>query len=230
MRIFLLVAAAAAISTAGSLAFLGIPPFAFPATKSENLSRPPVPRATIAIAGKMIAHGDWFDGIGDGFWRDFREKPYRAGEPPFTRRKAFRTVPRDGADYQFMLDRDEESVAHPAEPPTALRTVCVRLCDGYYWPISYATGSDRLAHDARQCEKSCPSRARLFLHRNPGQGVDDMADLDGRPYRKLPTAYLYRTQYIADCTCRGHPWEEQSLARHRAYAEAVKSKTGSKAR
>lgn len=124
MRIFLLVAAAA-ISTAGSLAVLGIPPIAFPATKSENISRPPIPRATIAIAGKMIAHADWFDAIGDGLWRDLREKSYRAAEPPFTRRKAFRTVPRDEVDYQLMLDRDEEFSGAPNAASDSF-TYCLR--------------------------------------------------------------------------------------------------------
>jgi hypothetical protein len=60
------------------------------------------------------------------------------------------------------------------------------------------------------------------VHRNPGQDVDDMVDLDGRPYRSLPTAFLHRAQYVADCTCRGNPWDEAAVARHRAYVEAAK--------
>jgi len=55
-----------------------------------------------------------------------------------------------------------------------------------------------------------------------------MVDLDGRPYSSLPTALLHRTKYVADCTCRGLPWEKDALARHRGYAAAAKQKTASK--
>ena len=108
------------------------------------------------------------------------------------------------------------------------RTLCVRLCDGFYFPVSYSTRRERFAGDANQCEQRCPGRSRLFVHRNPGEDVDKMVALDGRPYSSLPTAFLHRAQYVKDCTCGGLPWEEDAHARHRAYAEAAKSKIGGK--
>jgi hypothetical protein len=83
------------------------------------------------------------------------------------------------------------------------KTLCVRLCDGFYFPISYSTLRARFAGDAKQCEQRCPGRSRLFVHRNPGEDVDKMVALDGRPYSSLPTAFLHRTQYVKDCTCGG---------------------------
>ncbi len=45
------------------------------------------------------------------------------------------------------------------------------------------------------------------------------------PYKKLSTAYLFRTKYDAQCKCQPHPWEEASRDRHRLYAlEAAKLK------
>jgi hypothetical protein len=99
------------------------------------------------------------------------------------------------------------------------RTLCVRLCDGFYFPVSDSTRRERLSGDAKQCEQRCPSRSRLFVHRNPGENTDDMVDLQGHPYRTLPTALLYQTKYVTDCTCQGNPWDEAALARHRTYAE-----------
>jgi hypothetical protein len=99
------------------------------------------------------------------------------------------------------------------------RTLCVRHCDGFYFPVSDSTRRERLSGDAKQCEQRCPSRSRLFVHRNPGENTDDMVDLQGHPYRTLPTALLYQTKYVADCTCQGNPWDEAALARHRTYAE-----------
>lgn len=104
------------------------------------------------------------------------------------------------------------------------RTLCVRLCDGFSFPISFSTTRDRFGRDARRCEQSC-TRSRLFVHRSQGEDAEQMVDLEGRPYRELPTAFLHRTAYVTNCTCRGNPWGEEALARHRAYAEAAKGNT-----
>lgn len=103
------------------------------------------------------------------------------------------------------------------------RTWCVRLCDGYYWPISYSTTRHRFRRDAQKCETGCPTKSRLFVHRTDGD-VEDMIDLEGQAYRTLENAFRHRSEYVADCTCRGHPWDAEALARHRTYAEAEAAK------
>ncbi len=107
----------------------------------------------------------------------------------------------------------------------AYRTLCVRLCDGYAWPISASTSSASFARDQQTCELSCSSRARLYVHRNPGE-LEEMTDLSGRPYTALPTAFHYRTTYDQSCKCRPHPWEPEALERHRVYALEAKSRKG----
>jgi hypothetical protein len=102
--------------------------------------------------------------------------------------------------------------------PATYRTLCVRLCDGYYFPISFATPHERLAGDARGCESRCGAEARLFIYANPGGDVAEMTDLEGAPYTKLPTAFLYRTEYIPSCKCQPHPWEAEARQRHKSYA------------
>ena len=96
----------------------------------------------------------------------------------------------------------------------------MRLCDGYYFPISFSVTPDRLERDAQVCASRCGSQGRLFVHNNPGGSADDMVDLAGRPYRQLKTAFLYRTEYVASCTCQPQPWEAASQDRHRGYALA----------
>jgi hypothetical protein len=110
-------------------------------------------------------------------------------------------------------------------PPTGYRTVCVRLCDGYFFPVSFSTLPDRFRHDTNICEQSCSSPARLFVYRNPGGGPETMEDLEGRPYSALTTAFQFRTAYDASCTCKPQPWSEQARLEHRVYAlEAAKRK------
>jgi hypothetical protein len=108
------------------------------------------------------------------------------------------------------------------------RTVCVRLCDGYFWPISFSTDSDNFDRDKRVCEKSCgSSQTRLFVYDNPGQEVEQMVDLKGVPYSKLRTAFLFRTNYDQSCKCNAHPWEQASKDRHRIYALEAEKRKGS---
>ncbi len=91
------------------------------------------------------------------------------------------------------------------------RTLCVRTCDGYYFPISFSTTSDRFPEDAQTCAAMCPgAQAELFYHPNPGGGPETMMSMGGVPYSSLPTAFQYRTSLNASCTCK--PAEGYSVA------------------
>ena len=59
---------------------------------------------------------------------------------------------------------------------------------------------------------------------NPGGGIEDMKDLEGRSYAKLDAAFLYRTQYLSDCKCQPHPWQVEATDRHRMYALTAQAK------
>ncbi len=94
------------------------------------------------------------------------------------------------------------------------RTLCVRTCDGYYWPMSFSTSRGGIARDANQCRSSCSAPARLFYHRNPGADVQHMVDLQGKPYVRLENAFRYRKEYVKDCRCKPQPWSEQAEAEY----------------
>jgi hypothetical protein len=85
------------------------------------------------------------------------------------------------------------------------RTLCVRKCDGYYFPLSYATSSDRFPQDARLCSALCPAaETGLYTHRT-GSEAETMvsADEEQRPYTALPMAFRYRTEVVEGCGCGG---------------------------
>ena len=96
--------------------------------------------------------------------------------------------------------------------------MCVRLCDGYFWPVSFTVTKREFARDSEVCDRSCGSPAVLHVYRNPGQEPQDMVDLKGQPYAKLGTAFRYRVNYDSACKCRPHPWEEASRQQHLSYA------------
>lgn len=107
----------------------------------------------------------------------------------------------------------------PSKPAGPFRTMCVRLCDGYYFPIqTYAEAKD-FAGDAQRCKASCSSPAELYVDRTFGGAPSTMADLAGRKYSELATAFLFKKVLKADCVCKPPAWSEAELARHRAYAE-----------
>jgi hypothetical protein len=99
------------------------------------------------------------------------------------------------------------------------RTLCVRLCDGFYFPVSSAATQSSFARDADACSASCGAEARLFHHPNVGGDVDTMVDLTGMAYSALPNAFKYRQTLVPSCRCRPQPWSETELQRHRAYAQ-----------
>lgn len=98
------------------------------------------------------------------------------------------------------------------------RTMCVRLCDGAYFQVSYSTTRDRFAHDEAACAARCSSPAKLFYQRNPGGTPETMKDRSGRSYLALPTAFQFRRGKISGCSCRADAWEQASKDRHKLYA------------
>jgi len=91
------------------------------------------------------------------------------------------------------------------------RTICVRTCDGFYFPISYATTPDRFRDDEQTCQHMCPAaEVSLYTYHNPGEEVTQAVSLNGRLYTELPTAFSYRKALNPACSCRrpGESWAE----------------------
>ncbi len=84
-----------------------------------------------------------------------------------------------------------------------VRTVCVRACDGYFWPVSYSTLPDYAWNDAQQCQAQCPGTpVELYTYSNPGQEPEQMVSLSGVPYSSSPNAFRYRREFDRSCTCQ----------------------------
>jgi hypothetical protein len=96
-------------------------------------------------------------------------------------------------------------------PNGTYHTVCVRTCDGYYFPISYSTEPTHFAEDVQTCQRECPAaEVSLYSYRNPGEDMDQAVSSTGQLYTALPNAYHYRTALISSCSCRrpGQSWQD----------------------
>lgn len=110
--------------------------------------------------------------------------------------------------------REESTIdSGPLDMPlgSTYRTLCVRTCDGFFFPISFATVPARFTEDEHTCRRLCPAAdTMLFAHRNPGEEVEQAVSINGLPYTELPNAFKYRQTYNGSCSCRaaGQSWAE----------------------
>lgn len=151
-----------------------------------------------------------------------RPAPQRLGAP--APRIELRSVGNSGGDRvsRNWRDGDEDQDGHyDGGGGRKYRTMCVRLCDGYYFPVSNATTHRTFQRDANMCEAGCGSEARLFYMPAGETDVGTMSDLTGLAYSALPNAYKYRKTLVSGCTCKPMPWSEAARARHRGYAFAA---------
>jgi hypothetical protein len=97
------------------------------------------------------------------------------------------------------------SIMAPVEPSesSTFRTVCVRTCDGYFFPVSYSTSPSRFTEDERACQRMCPAaEVQLYTYRNPGEEISQAVSLHGHAYSDLPTAFAYRKEVNKACSCK----------------------------
>ena len=94
----------------------------------------------------------------------------------------------------------------PPQGTGEYRTMCVRTCDGYFFPMSNAATVGDFERDQKNCESSCPgTEMQVFYSRGIGGDSADMTSAaDGRPYRDLPTAYVYKRADVSlpQCGCK----------------------------
>ncbi len=83
------------------------------------------------------------------------------------------------------------------------RTVCVRLCDGYYFPVSFSTLPSHFEQDENVCQSKCAAPVELYYYQNPGATVDQSVALRTQePYTTLKTAFRYRKELVPGCSCK----------------------------
>jgi hypothetical protein len=91
------------------------------------------------------------------------------------------------------------------------KTLCVRTCDGFYFPISYSTAPNRFSDDEKTCQKLCPAAdVALYSHRSSGEDIGQAVSTSGRLYTELPSAFAYRKQFNPSCSCKavGQTWAD----------------------
>lgn len=128
-------------------------------------------------------------------------------------------------DFKPAEDTGEEEIG-PPDSGGPYRTICVRACDGYYFPLRHNAWRRNFGPDAKSCRNACGSEGRLFYYPLNGGNVDTMVDLAGQPYKETKTAFGYRKALVKGCSCKPAPWTYEEAARHRGYEETEAAALG----
>jgi len=113
-------------------------------------------------------------------------------------------------------------------PNARYRTVCVRLCDGFYYPIHYSIYGSQVAQDAEKCQQNCAAPAELYVYRNPGQKIQQAISLSGSAYMDLPVALKYRSEYVNGCSCKQSEYNPTEI--EEANKKEAEAKSGGEAK
>lgn len=78
------------------------------------------------------------------------------------------------------------------------KAVCVRTCDGFFFPLSTSSGGRGGADE--MCKALCPgAETEAFFM---GQEINSAVSTRGTPYTSLPNAFAYTKTFDAACTCK----------------------------
>ena len=86
----------------------------------------------------------------------------------------------------------------------AVRTICVRTCDGYAFPVSHSTRGAQITLDAQACASMCPGQAtELFTKPVGSVGMAEARSLaNGTLYASLPAAFSFQQSFRGECACQ----------------------------
>ena len=101
----------------------------------------------------------------------------------------------------------------PAEEKPSIRfgasmPVCVRTCDGYFFPLANSPGGRE--SQAEMCAALCPSAEMQVFYMSGNGEIDTAVSRNGQGYNALANAGKYMRSYDPSCGCRkqGESWTQ----------------------
>lgn len=147
------------------------------------------------LAGALAAAGVIAPGSAQaqGFFDFLFGGPQRPAAPPTTN---YPPPPPPGVGRVAPPPMEQERI-NGGEASTGHGVAfCVRLCDGQHFPLERMNN----ATPVDTCQAICPhAPVKVFFGSEIGSAVAQ----DGQRYTALPTAFIYRKQLVANCSCNG---------------------------
>ena len=115
-------------------------------------------------------------------------------------------------------DENLESDGRPRGGPMA---ICVRDCDGGFFPISYSARGSNLDDLAALCRALCPNAEAKLYTASQYKGLSSALSIDGESYSEHPNAHKFEKVYDPACGCKppGQSWAAALADAERLIAE-----------
>lgn len=116
---------------------------------------------------------------------------------------------------------EQDSDARPRGGPMA---ICVRACDGGFFPITYSSRGSQLDDLNTLCKAMCPGTEAKLYTQSQWKGLDSAISIDGEPYADHPNARKFEKSFDPSCSCKpqGQSWTEALAEAERILAERNK--------
>ena len=118
-----------------------------------------------------------------------------------------------------MIDKSIENEKKGAHVSAGSYAVCVRTCDGSFFPVSYSGAGSRSDSLEEVCRSLCPN-ADVQLYSFPfGGTIDQAVSSTGEPYVNMPNALKFQQSFDPTCSCRrkGQSWAQALAAAEAKY-------------
>jgi hypothetical protein len=105
---------------------------------------------------------------------------------------------------------DEKTVDGEQEARAGSKAVCVRSCDGSFFPVSYSASGGRLDELQDMCRALCPNADVSLYTYAPSADIETAVSINGARYTDSPNALKYRKSVDSTCSCRrrGQSWAD----------------------
>jgi len=120
----------------------------------------------------------------------------------------FGTIARQPSDVQTLPLNPDQPESNEAQAGS--KAVCVRSCDGAFFPVSYSASQGRLGGLDDMCHALCPN-ADVSLYTYPPSGqIEQAVSINGAKYMDSPNALKYRQSVDSTCSCKrkGESWAD----------------------
>ncbi len=124
-------------------------------------------------------------------------------------------------DQQQTIEKSIEKEKKGANVSAGGYAVCVRTCDGSFFPISYGGASERLED---VCRSLCPNADTQVYSFPFGGTIDQAVSITGERYVDMPNALKFQQSYDGTCSCRrkGESWAQALAAAEAKYGHEAR--------
>jgi hypothetical protein len=134
------------------------------------------------------------------------------------------SIPASPEEQQQSIENSIENEKKHANVSAGSYAVCVRTCDGSFFPVSYSGAGSRTDSLEDVCRSLCPN-ADTALYSFPfGGTIAQAASSTGEPYVDLPNALKFQQSFDPSCSCRrrGESWAQALAAAEAKYGHEAK--------